>query len=427
MSAATPEGLRAAADQLARALAEHPEAAPPAPPAGERHRLAIIARDAEHARALLANPAPALVATSEVTAAAAGSLVFLFPGVGDQRAGMARAAYDTMPDFRSALDECAELLMPDLGTDIREALFSTTDAASATDLIRTRIAQPLVFAVEYALATLLRRWGLHPSAMLGYSVGEYAAACIAGVLDLPDALHLLARRAELIEAAPRGSMLLVQLGPDALSGYLTDGVSLAAVNGPSVCVAAGPTEAVERLERTLLSQAVPAMRVKSEHAFHSPMMAPIVAPLLAELGKVSLRPAGIPFLSNVSGGWIDDAATTPTYWAQHLTQPVRFTDNVAQMWQLPSVLAVETGPGQMLCSLANLHPDRPTNTTAHVVPALSRMASPHGEVVALLTVAAQAWVRGFPVDWHAVSARTPGHPGWPGAAKPVRRTWPRIR
>ena len=241
-----------------------------------RYRLAVVARDPAHARELLAQGKPGLVARGE--AGDPGSLVFLFPGVGDQYAGMARALYATLPDFRAALDECADLLGPDLGCDLRAVLFPAEGVEPAADPVRTRIAQPLVFSVEYALATVLQRWGLRPGAMLGYSIGEYTAACVSGVLALPDALHLVARRAELIEAAPPGAMLLVQLAADALTPYLTDGVALAAVNGPGVCVVAGPVAAVARLERELLSQAVPAMRAKTEHAFHSPMMAPIEPP-----------------------------------------------------------------------------------------------------------------------------------------------------
>jgi acyl transferase domain-containing protein len=401
------------ADRLA-AEPDAPLAAALTPPRRLPFRQAVVGRDRAHAARLLREPDPSLVFTGN--GGGSRSLVYLFPGVGEQYVGLGAAAYRHLPGFRAALDDCADHLRPHLGQDIRDVLYPDDDdrpapAAGwvlrgdhpAPPLSATAVAQPLVFAVEYGLARLLQGWGLVPSALLGYSIGEYVAATVAGVLSLPDAARLVARRAALIDAAPAGAMTLVPLPPDGLAVHLSDEVCLAAVNGVRLCVASGPVPAIERLERALAAEGVATLRVPTRHAFHSSMMDGLEEPLRGLLATVTLRPPRLPFLSNVTGGWIGDReATDPGYWARHLSHTIRFTENVARLWRLPSVFGVETGPGQMLASLVNVHPDRPSGDAAVVVSPLSRLNSPHGELAALLSVPARAWVRGIEVDWPAV-------------------------
>lgn len=421
VSAGDREGLAGAVHRLADRLTAEPDGplgaalAPPGPGGPEhRFRQAVVARDRAHAALLLREPDPALVFTGDGTGAR--SLVYLFPGVGEQYVGLAVAAYHHLPAYRAALDECADLLGPHLGQDIRDVLYpdgGERPAPTAGWVLRgggqdaqlsgTAIAQPAVFAIEYGIARLLQSWGLTPTALLGYSIGEYVAAAVSDVLSLPDAVRLVAGRAVLIDSAPTGAMTMVPLPPGELAGHLADGVCLAAVNGAELCVASGPLPGIDRLERALAGAGVTTLRVPTRHAFHSSMMDVVSEPLRRLLTTVTLRPPAVPFLSNVTGDWISDGdATDPGYWARHLSHTIRFTDNVARLWRLPDVLCVEAGPGQMLTSLVNLHPDRPPADAAVVLSPLSRLRSPHGELAGMLGVAAQAWVRGVEVDWPEV-------------------------
>ena len=352
-------------------------------------------------------------------------VAFLFPGVGDHYVGMGRGLYLREPVFRSIVDECAELFAAHLGLDLRETLYprgidddrrpadagrtalnlaellsrrdSGGRAADAVD--RTLLAQPLVFTVEYALAKLLMSWGIVPAALVGYSLGEYVAACLSGVLPFADAVALVARRAELIETVSAGAMLVVMLGPDELAGRLDDELSLAAVNGPGLCVVAGPPDAVHRLEIRLTAAGVANLRAPARHAFHSSMMEPLTRPLEELLRTFTLNPPGIPFLSNVTGTWITaEDATSPAYWARHLWQTVRLHDDLANLWRLPSVIAVEVGAGTMLGSLAAAHPNRPAGEEVPVFATLPAASATQSDVAALLTVAGRLWQLGVPLD-----------------------------
>ncbi|GAA3716309.1 acyltransferase domain-containing protein [Nonomuraea antimicrobica] len=316
-------------------------------------------------------------------------VVFMFPGVGDHYAGMSQGLYEHEPAFRASMDRCFGLLTAELGQDVRALLYPgeaprrtrgrpdvrallNRGARPPAGLDRTRVLQPLVFSVEYALAELLMSWGIEPAGLLGYSIGEYVAACVAGVLPLDQALALVVRRADLIETLPAGAMLVVLLGEDELTARLGDDLSLAAVDGERLCVAAGPVPAVERLERDLAAAGVAHLRVGARHAFHSRMMAPI-EPYLEGLARTfTLRPPAIPFLSNVTGAWITaEQATDPRYWAGHLHRTVRFHDGLTELWAMPSAIALEVGVGTMLTGLADQHPDRPDDGPPSVFPTLA--------------------------------------------------------
>ncbi|WP_369183498.1 FkbM family methyltransferase [Streptomyces sp. Y1] len=299
--------------------------------------------------------------------------VFMFPGLGDHYLDMGRDLYREFPVFRAELDRCVELLEPELGLDLLTVLFSAEPAeqkpaegldlrrmlgrdereesAQEQRLNRTEVAQPALFAVEYALAKLWASWGVEPEAMIGYSLGEYVAACLAGVLSLEDSLTLVARRAKLIEASPAGRMLAVMLPEEELAGLLGERLSLSAVNGPEFCVVAGPAEDVQQLHDRLRAEGVVTRPVRSTHAFHSAMMRPLVEQVTALAAGLTLNAPTIPYVSNVTGTWITDAqATDPGYWAEHLVSPVRFADGLRELGDGRQLL--EAGPGQTLSSLA---------------------------------------------------------------------------
>jgi acyl transferase domain-containing protein len=307
-----------------------------------------------------------------VAADAGSSAAFLFPGVGEQYPGMARALYGAEPVFRAEIDRCAELLARHLGYDLREELFAGDGEASAASapsagpdlrrmlgrapapaaaarVDRTVVAQPVAFAVGYALARLWESWGVRPAALLGHSLGEYTAACVAGVFELHDALELVALRARAIQALPGGAMLAVSLAPDDVRPWLGEGVSLAAANSPGLCVLSGGDEAIGRAERALLAAGHAARRLAATHAFHSPLMRPVAEQVAALAGRMRLSEPRIPMISNVTGTWLRARdATDPEYWARHLLGTVRFAEGAAALLSEPGRVLVEMGPGGSL-------------------------------------------------------------------------------
>ncbi|NNC03638.1 acyltransferase domain-containing protein [Corallococcus exiguus] len=327
-------------------------------------------------------------------------VAFLFPGQGSQYVGMARDLYASEPTFKRHLDACADKLTPHLGLDLRTVLFPDASKAEAATqaLTRTELTQPALFAVEYALAKLWMAWGVKPSAMLGHSIGEYVAACLAGVFSLDDALALVAARGKLMQGLPSGAMLSAKLDESALKPLLPANVSVAAVNAPGFTVVAGPTDAVDALQAKLETQGVEVSRLHTSHAFHSAMMDPILAPFTERVRQVKLNAPTLPFLSNVTGTWIEAAqATDPGYWATHLRQAVRFSAGLQELsrkW--PQAALLEVGPGTVLTTLAKQQPGAEgrvlISSTRH-----PREQAPDLQV--LLGALGRLWLGGVTVDW----------------------------
>ncbi|WDZ82467.1 type I polyketide synthase [Micromonospora cathayae] len=357
------------------------------------HRATVVATDLADAVTALRTP------RRRQTGVADGPtprVAFLFSGQGAQYAGMGAQLYAEEPAFAAVVDECAELLRPELGLDLRDLILGR-DPDAGEKLTETRYTQPALFVIEYALATLWQRAGVKPAAMIGHSIGEYAAATVAGVLTLPDALRVVAARGRLMQSMPAGAMLAVSLDESVVAETLPDGLAVATVNGPGTCVVAGPHEAVEAYAQTRKGKCKP---LRTSHAFHSPMMDPILAEFTALMAAVPLRPPTVPFLSNVTGTWITDAqATDPAYWAAHLRQPVRFGACVATLiaegvWQL-----VECGPGKQLANLARMQvakgsPEQRVRTPLGSLPGPTEDT---GDLATLLGTAGALWSAGVPV------------------------------
>ena len=357
---------------------------------------------------------------------------FMFSGLGDQYVGMAWGLYRDEPAFRDELDRCAELFESHLGLDLRQVIFPSevrTDApdedapaaarldlrkmvraqaAGAADgeddettrrLNETRFTQPVLFALELALARLWMSWGVRPQAMVGYSLGEYVAATVAGVMTLEDATRLVAERAKLIHGLEAGAMLAVPLPEVEMADYLGEELDLSAVNGPSFCVAAGDTKAIEALAERLESEGVACRRLQTSHAFHSRRMQPIVEPLRRLLATIELQAPRIPYLSNVTGGWIRAAeATDPEYWLKHLCQPVRFGDALTELWRDPERILLEVGPGQSLTSLALQLPAAEGGSRV-ALPSLRSQYEGGEDQARLLGTLGQLWLAGLEISW----------------------------
>lgn len=282
--------------------------------------------------------------------------VFLFPGQGAQQARMGTDLYLSERVYRDAVDECCAVLadsgLPDGRSSLLEKIL--TQGGDDETVRETALAQPLLFIVEYALAQLLRSWGVHPRAMIGHSVGEYVAATCAGVFALPDAVRIVARRGDMMQSLPAGAMLAVQLGEDELRASLPEEASIAAVNGPEACVVSGPGSVIDKFAKTMIQAEISVRRLRTSHAFHSAMMDPIVAGFRAVVAEAELSEPTIPFASNITGGWITAAeATDPSYWARHIREAVRFGDCISTVANERSML-LECGPGRQLTGLARM-------------------------------------------------------------------------
>nr|QEO74516.1 Beta-ketoacyl synthase [uncultured bacterium] len=369
-------------------------------------RRALVCHDAAEAASALEGAASSAhaVFTSQGEAQAR-PVVFMFPGQGTQYANMGRELYRDEQTFRDAIDLCAELLRPHLGLDLREVLYpADCDTETATQRLRqTSLTQPALFAVEYALAMLWMSWGVKPAMMIGHSVGEYVAACLAGVLSLEDALLLIAARGSLIQNLPAGAMLAVPLPEARVKELLGEGLSLAAVNAPSLCVVSGATEEIEALRSRLSAEGVESSLLHTSHAFHSRMMQPALAPFVERLGTVKLNAPSIPYVSNVTGTWITAAeATDPNYWARHLRQAVRFSDGVATLTKEAACILVEVGPGQTLGALVRQH--RGQSASQVLITSLPRAGEQRSDSEQMLAALGQLWASGGRVNWSGFHA-----------------------
>jgi len=417
------------------------------------HRRAMVVPGGEEAREevlRILRERPARFLREARSEARDRPVVFLLAGLGDHYLDMARGLARDEPVFREELDRCAEILRPHLGQDIRTLLYprgidapegeggteawadegggkpdlrailgrrgDEAETADAT-LHRTGFLQPTLFAVEWALARMWMAWGIHPEALLGYSLGEYTAAALAGIFSLEETLWLVAERARLIDALPPGAMLAVPLGEEEVRSRLAAdlagegaGVELdvAVRNGPHVTVVAGPAPAVETLAGSLAAEGVACRRLPTTHAFHSRMLRPAVDALTALAGKLSPRAPHIPLLSNVSGTWLrPEEATDPGYWARHMVGTVRFADGLAELFTEPERIFLEIGPGQALGSLVLQHPACPPGATVRPSLAPSYLRGPGSggadQAFALDTLA-QLWLTGARPDWNAFYA-----------------------
>ncbi|HWM91379.1 MAG TPA: beta-ketoacyl synthase N-terminal-like domain-containing protein [Thermoanaerobaculia bacterium] len=397
LSARTPTAREAAAERLAGHLDAHPELSL----ADVAWTLQVGRKAFEHRQIRVGGDW--IVGRRQEKPA----VVFLFPGLGDQHVDMARELYETEPFFREQVDLCAgkldfnlldvlfspgewrpsEKKAPDLRSMLRRS-------PETTPLHETVYAQPACFVIEYALGRLLMDWGIEPQAMIGYSLGEYVAACLSGALSLDDALELVTRRAKLIQDLPGGAMLAVPLPEEEVRPLLVDGLSLSATNGPHFCVVGGPAEAVEALD---LKLGVSSLRLRTKHAFHSSMMEPAVAPFAEIARKVRMQTPRIPFLSNVTGTWItaDDFAdpADPGYWARHMRSPVRFAEGIGELLQDPDRVFLEVGPGATLGTLVKQHPS--ANANRVTIPTLREGS----DLEAVLEAVGRLWIAGVEIDW----------------------------
>ena len=367
------------------------------------YRRAIICSDRQKAIESLREQRPATQAQTNP------KILFAFPGQGAQRAGMGHELYQNFPAYQAAFDACADLFQAHLKEDLRAVLF--TDFGH-DKLANTSYAQPALFATSYALTQLWKSWGVQPHAMIGHSIGEFVAACQAGVFTLEQAVEVIALRGQLMQSLPGGSMLAIQLSEADLLPRLSSGLALAAVNGPMACTVAGEEPLIAELEAQLTREEIASRRLRTSHAFHSPMMQPVINPLVERISAMHLGTPAIPFLSTLTGNWITDVqATDPMHWARHCAETVRFSEALRAAQQRHAWVTVEAGPGRTLTALALHHGHKPN--PLHPISSLGDASS---EVHSVLNALGRIWTAGVACDWaalHTVNARKISLPGYP--------------
>ncbi|MBD2677469.1 MULTISPECIES: type I polyketide synthase [Nostoc] len=327
-------------------------------------------------------------------------IAFMFPGQGSQYADMGKELYETEPVFREQVDWCCQILTPHLGLDLRSLIYpnKTEKAAAAEKLKQTCFTQSALFVVEYALSQLWISWGISPQAAIGHSVGEYVAACLAGVMSVEEALALVAIRGKLMQQLPSGKMLSVPLKEAEIESLLNENLSLAACNTRNSCVVSGSDKAIHALKEQLANQGVECQLLHTSHAFHSQMMEPILEPFITAVKTVKLSPPQMPFISNLTGTWITtEQATNPTYWTRHLRETVRFTAGISTLLEQPNLILLEVGPGRTLCTFAKQHIREQKQQI--ILSSLRHPKEEQADIAFLLNTLGRLWLAGISINW----------------------------
>ena len=407
LSARTATALETATENLLTWLREHEDVGLPdvaftlqVGRAVFRHRRVLVCSGRDDAIQALEAPERVRVLTAvDNDEPRDRPVVFMFPGQGSQYLRQAEGLYQSEPIFQEHFDECARLLKPHLGFALTELLYPSTgdDAEASGTIEQTANAQPILFVTEYALARLWMHWGVKPAAMLGHSIGEYVAACLAGVFSLEDALRIVAVRGRLMQQQPAGSMIAVALPEAKLWPLLPAEISVAAMNEPASCVVSGSFEAMTKFAEELTRRNAGFRQLHTSHAFHSAMMEPLLDTFAEELRQVHLQPPQIPFISCLTGTWITAAqATDANYWTRQLREPVRFSQGLGELLAEPERVFVEVGPGRTLTTLATRHA---AGRGRVFVPSVRHVKEETPDTALMLESLGRLWLAGARIDW----------------------------
>lgn len=357
-------------------------------------RRGLVAENLRDLRAQLED----LANTEKANIALSEKCVFMFPGQGTQFSGMTHQLYQTEASYRRVVDQSAEFLLPLIRRDIRSVLFETSDG----ELIhQTQFTQPCLFVTQYALARLWISRGVVPAAMIGHSIGEYTAACLAGVFSFEEALKLVAYRGQVMQKMAPGSMLAVPLSPDELSPLLSPGkLDLSAHNGQKACMVGGTMAAIEEFRNQLAESGIRSIEINTSHAFHTPMMEAAAAEFAHAFSSIQLKEPNIPFASNLTGTWTDSTEAKSTdYWCRQIREPVRFHEGLSTILEAVDANWIEVGSGKTLRNLVRRHPKANPQRliTDSLPPNHDNGASDTGRLIQAMS---SLWEHGVSIDWN---------------------------
>ena len=367
---------------------------------GFNRRRMLVCRDRDDAISALESLDPQRVFT-QGKADGDRSVLFMFPGGGAQYVNMGLGLYQDEPTFHKHVEECLELLKARQGVDLRRVLYPGDEMSEEASklLEKPSLGLPALFTIEYALAKLWMSWGLEPAAMIGHSMGEYTAACLAGVIPLENALALVALRGRLFEKLPEGAMLSVPLSEGDAQAFTGDGLSIAAINGPSLCVVSGETAGIDHMEKALAAKGIQSTRLHISVAAHSKLVEPILGEFGQFLKTLDFQEPRIPYVSNVTGRWITAGEVKdPAYWVRHLRQTVRFSDGLQDLLRMPGRILLEVGPGQTLSTFARQQ-STGAPPSAHALSSLRHPKDSQSDTALLLNTLGQLWLAGVRINW----------------------------
>ena len=366
-----------------------------------KHRTHFIATSTEDAVAKLQKTLQSKVLESKK------SVAFMFPGQGAQYVNMGKELYENEVVFREAVDECDEILKSLLPISLLELIYPSKNSAKSEErLTQTQFAQPAIFTVSYATAKLLAHWGVKPDVLIGHSVGEYVAACLSGVFSLEEALTLISKRSELIQAQPEGDMLAIAMAEEEVQSYLTEKVSLAAVNAPLLSVVSGEKSVLDDLQKSLKQNGIVTQSLKTSHPFHSHLMDPVLAEFeQAFTDTVTPKSPRIPIISTVTGKIIlNGVLASANYWKKNIRQTVLFSQAVKNLIQEDSHVLLEVGPGTTLNGLIKMNQNGKSRPTVFsTLPnSMDHLANSHEFILNSL---GGLWQNGVDLDWITISSK----------------------
>jgi phthiocerol/phenolphthiocerol synthesis type-I polyketide synthase E len=359
------------------------------------YKSVIVAKDKEELGSKLQDSNLAIDVQKEKK-----DLVFMFSGQGTQYFKMGKDLYDHEPEFKKIIDEGFQILHKNTGQDFAQILgYRSNETIDENRINETQYTQPLLFLIEYALASVLLKWGIKPHNMIGHSLGEYTAACIAEVFSFEDALKLIAKRAQLMSGVEKGSMVAIDASIDTIAGLLNTNLSIAAINSPTSCVVSGTKNDIENFIQILTLQDISCSQLKTSHAFHSGMMDVILDKYEQELDTIQFSNPKLQYISNLTGKQIlDTEATSSKYWVRHLRETVNFRDGIDFVLQKPNVVFIEIGPGKTLLSLSRQN-QKYANT--HVaIELLRRFNESTDDNEKFTTAIGKIWSNGIKIDWN---------------------------
>jgi len=351
------------------------------------------------------------------------SVVFMFSGQGSQYVNMCKELYEADSIFEKYADECFDILHNDLYTNLKNVIFPENDNnnEASEKLKQTEYTQPALFVIEYSLAMTLIDLGIYPQKMVGHSIGEFVAACIAGVMDLETALTLVVKRGQLMQSLDKGLMLSIVLPEKELLELIPSELDLAVINAPNLCVVSGQEDRIIEFSKSLKEKEIVNTILHTSHAFHSRMMDPILTDFKSLVESFNLSTPSIPYFSNVTGELItDENATDPNYYVNHLRYTVRFSENISNILEDKKAILLEVGPGSTLVSLAKYSPKGKGRT---IINSVKHPKQEINDKEMFLTAIGNLWLSGLEIDWNKFYDDKPSRVHLPTYAFDKKRYW----